>query len=211
MNATITSYGNATIGGLVGQAKLNGVDDTKIEYIKNVVAKGSINYKTIKEEELTLNNDLVMIGGLIGSATTVKINQTYIEMDIDIEAKMDEKGSLYAGLVYGCGYEYHTELHNAIINGTIKSKTTDSHADATISVYGYDGSTYIEGGVEKTYSIIDNLTVGHVTMTVEREGVSEDYDGAISITDAASVAQWDSEIWTIVVDSTNKKINVSFK
>ena len=211
MNATITSYGNATIGGLVGQAKLNGVDDTKIEYIKNVVAKGSINYKTIKEEELTLNNDLVMIGGLIGSATTVKINQTYIEMDIDIEAKMDEKGSLYAGLVYGCGYEYHTELHNAIINGTIKSKTTDSHADATISVYGYDGSTYIEGGVEKTYSIIDNLTVGHVTMTVEREGVSEDYDGAISITDAASVAQWDSEIWTIDVDSTNKKINVSFK
>lgn len=211
MNATINAYSSAKIGGLVGQANLNNVDDTTVEYIKNVVAKGSIIYKSIKEDALVEVEDTVIIGGLIGSATAVKINQAYIEMDLNMEIKLAAKGELYSGLVYGRGYEYHTELHNAIINGNIKSVTTGSNDDATISVYGYDGSAYDDGGDIKPLSVIDSLTVGHINITLDKDGATEEYPNAISITDASSVAQWNTEIWTVTVDSTNKKIDVSFK
>ena len=210
MNATISSSGKTKAAGLVGHANLNSVDDITIEYVKNVVAKGSIIFKSIKDEELSEVEEEIMIGGLFGSATAVKINNAYIEMDLDIEAKVAEKGSLYSGLVYGRGYEYHTELHNAIIIGNIKYVTTGSHDSATISVSEYDGSTYNDGGVIKPLSVIDETNVGYTTITIDKNGTEETSTG-ISIADAINYAGFDTVIWDVTVDSTNNVLNVKFK
>lgn len=211
MDATITSYGASKIGGLIGQANLNSVEDITIEYIKNVVAKGSINYKTIKEEEIVENDDTVIIGGLIASATATKINQAYIEMNIDIEGKFGESGKLYSGLVFGRGYEYHTELHKAIINGGIKAVTTGSNETAAIRVFAYDGETYNDGGVDKPLSVIDDVNVKYVKIDLDVNGTVTPYTDTISIVDAPSVATWDTAIWTVEIDSENKTIDVTFK
>ena len=210
MNATIQTTGKSKIGGLIGQANLNNVDDLTIEYIKNVVAKGSINVKTLKDDELTEVEETILVGGLVGSATAVKINQAYTEMDIDIEAKLGEAGSLYSGLVYGRGYEYHTELHNAIIIGSIKYLTTGSHASATISVAEFDGSTYDDGGVLKPSSVIDSANVGYTTITIDNNG-TETVKTGISIADAISFAGFDTLIWDVTEDLTNNVLIVKFK
>ena len=210
-DGVITSYGNAIIGGLIGKANLNSVEDITDEYVKNVVAKGTIGYKSIKEETLTENENETMIGGLIGSATAVKANDAYIEMAIDIETKLTDAGKIYSGLVFGRGYEYHTELHDAIINGLIKAVTTGSDASATISIASYDGSTYDDGGVKKPLSVIDSLTVNHIKIELDVDGTTETVSGAISIVDAVNVSGWDSAIWDATVDSTNNTIDVTFK
>ena len=208
IDATINTTGLTKVGGIIGQANLNSVaEDT---YVKNVVAKGKITYKTFNATELTEATDTVMIGGLIGSATAVIVDSAYVEMDLDIEAKIAENKDLYSGLAFGNGFEAHTELHKAIINGTITAVTSDSHVDANINIHGYDGSTYINAGDENPSSTIDKDNVKYVKIEIDIDGATQTYPSPIEIQTSQSQASWDSNIWSVELDGTDK-LTIKFK
>lgn len=204
INATLYTYGQTEAGGVIGVARLSNTESAK--KISNIVSKGTITYKSIKETDVIENKSYVSVAGLIASATAVKLYNAYSEMDIDIEAQMNKEKNLYSSLVFGRGFEYHTELHNTIVNGSITTNITTE--DLTkISVHGYDGSTYDDGGVEKPMSTIDENTVKYVKIKLD----DSEYSGAISIVDAAASAGWDTNVWKLTVDQTNKKIDVVFE
>ena len=208
VEATINGYGLTKAGGVVGQANLNSSDDFKS--IKNVVAKGNITFKSIKETDVIECNDDIFIGGLIGTATAVYLDGAYSEMNIDIEAKAKENKKIYSGLAFGNGYESHTELHNSIINGSVTAVTTGSNDAAEISIHGYDGATYIDADSnEKPLSTIDSETVKYVKIELDIDGVSQNYPSPISISDAKSVSGWDLNIWDVTVN--NDKLDIKFK
>ena len=207
INATIKATNTSKIGGIVGQANLNSVD--KDEYIKNVVAKGNITFKTINDVDVELSDGSIYIGGLVGSATQTVVDSAYVELDIVIEAKLKKDKELYAGLAFGNGFELHTELHNAIINGSIEVTTTDSEAESTVSIHGYDGSVYIDGMDEKSSSYIDSETVKYVKISLDVDGTTQDYPQGISLDSVSSVATWDKYIWDTKVESN--KLVVTFK
>ena len=206
VNATIYTSGATDAAGLIGNAKMS---DFKVaDRIKNVVSKGKITYKSIKEDEVVENSGDVAIAGLVGSATAVKLSGAYSEMELDIEAKIASDKGLYSSLAFGRGFEYHTELSNAIVNGKINAVTTDSAQDATISVHGYDGSVYIDGdGKEVPISVIDDkVSVWYVELTIN----DSEYPEPIAIADAAAGAKWDMVVWNVTVDKVNNKIDVVF-
>lgn len=207
INATIKATNTSKVGGIVGQANLNSVDSDK--YIKNVVAKGNITFKTISDTEVELSDGSIYIGGLVGSATAVILDSAYVELDIVIEAKVKKEKELYAGLAFGNGFELHTELYNAIINGSIKATTTDSEAESIVSVHGYDGSVYIDGMDEKSSSHIDSETVKYVKISLDVDGTTQDYPQAITLDSVSSAATWDKYIWDTKVESN--KLVVTFK
>lgn len=207
INATINGYGATKAGGIIGQANLNSADSSKA--VNNVVAKGNITFKSIKETEVIECNDDIVIGGLIGSATAVYVDSAYIEMDIDIEAKAKENKKIYSGLAFGNGFEAHTELHNSIINGSIKAVTTGSNDAAEISIHGYDGATYIVSGDEKPLSTIDKETVKHVKIELDVDGATQTYAEAIAISDAKTASNWDLNIWDVTVNEN--KLDIKFK
>lgn len=207
ISATINSVGIVKAGGIIGHANLSNADTGR--YVNNVVAKGNITYKSIKETEVIESNDDIFIGGLVGSATAVYVDSAYIEMDINIEAKAKEKKKIYSGLAFGNGYEFHTELHNAIINGSITAVTTGSHDDAEISIHGYDGATYISGGDEKPFSTIDKETVKHVKIELDIDGATQTYAEAIAISDAKTASNWDLNVWDVTVNEN--KLDIKFK
>lgn len=208
INATINAYGATKAGGIVGQTNLNTASDNKA--IKNVVAKGNITFKSIKETDVIECNDDILIGGLIGSATNANIENAYIEMAIDIEAKAKEGKKIYSGLAFGDGYELHTELHNTIINGSITAVTTGSDDAADISIHGYDGATYIDADSnEKPMSTIDKETVKYVKIELDIDGVAQTYPSPITINDAKTNNNWDSNIWDVIVDGD--KLVITFK
>ena len=207
INALIKSNNTTKAGGLVGIANLNSVkEDT---YIKNVVAKGLIAYKSIKETEVEENSSSMYIGGLIGSATTVLVDSAYIEIDLDIVAKAGKDKELFSGLVFGNGYEFHTGLTNAIINGSITATTTDSDAEAKISIHGYDGSVY--GTDEKPSSMIDLNTVKYVKIGLTVDGTDYSYPEteAIAFENVPTVATWNKNIWDFKIVE-NKSV-ITFK
>ena len=208
IDATIKGYGLTKAGGIIGQINLNSADDNKA--IKNVVAKGKITFKTIKEVDVIECNDDIFVGGLIGSATNVYLDSAYSEMDIDIEAKVKAEKKLYSGLAFGNGYELHTELHNAIINGSIKAVTTGSDDQAEIGIHGYDGATYIDSeSNERPCSTIDSETVKYVKIELDIDGTTQTYPSAITINDAKTSNNWDSNIWDVTVDG--EKLVIKFK
>ena len=208
INSTIKTKGETRIGGLIGQANLNSVDVD--EYITNVVAKGNINYKSYMDEAVIENTSDMFIGGLIGSATAVIVDSAYIEMDIDIEAKIAKDKYLYSGLVFGSGYEYHTTLKKSFINGSIKAITDGSDADGKNSIHGFDGASYMDGVDEKTYSTIDLNTVGYSKIELDIDGVVQDYSGTIELNNASTKAKWNLNIWkNITVE--NGKLTVDFE
>ena len=205
VNATIYTSGATDAAGLIGNAKM--ADHKVSNRIKNVVAKGKITYKSIKETGVIENTDDVAIAGLIASATAVKLSGAYSEMELDIEAKIASNKGLYSSLVFGRGFEYHTGLSNAIVNGKINAVTTDSAQDAKISIHGYDGSVYVDSDdKEIPISVIDDATVKYVKISIN----DSDYPEPIAITDAAAGAKWDMAVWTITVDEIKNKINVVF-
>ena len=207
ISATINSVGLVKAGGIIGQANLSNADTGR--YVNNVVAKGNITYKSIKETEVIESNDDIFIGGLVASATAVYVDSSYVEMDINIEAKAKEKKKIYSGLAFGNGFEFHTELHNAIINGSITAITDGSHDDAEISIHGYDGATYISGGDEKPFSTIDKETVKHVKIELDIDGATQTYAEAIAISDAKTASNWDLNVWDVTVNEN--KLDIKFK
>ena len=100
-------------------------------------------------------------------------------------------------------------LHNAIINGSITATTTDSEAESTVSIHGYDGSVYIDGMDEKSSSYIDSETVKYVKISLDVDGTTQDYPQGISLDSVSSVATWDKYIWDTKVESN--KLVVTFK
>lgn len=207
INANIKAYGAVKAAGLVGQANLNSVDAKA--YIKNVVTKGNINFTTCKNEEIIEDNNDVIIGGLVGSATAVIVEGSYIEMDLNVEAKIGEEKNLYTGLVFGNGHEYHTELKNSIINGSITAITADSHTDAVINIHGYDGSSFIEAGDEKPSSTIDSETVGYAKLVITVDGTESAYPNPIELANASTKAAWDLNIFDVTV--ADGKLVIEFK
>ena len=208
IDATITTTGLTKVGGVIGQANLNSVaEDT---YVKNVVSKGKITYKTSNGTDITEATDTVMVGGLIGSATAVIVDSAYVEIDLDIEAKIDENKGLYSALVFGNGFEAHTELHKAVINGTITAVTDESHADANINIHGYDGSTYINAGDEKPSSTIDSNNVKYVKIEIDIDGSVQTYPNPIDIATSQAQANWDTNIWDVTPNGTDK-LTIAFK
>ena len=203
IDATIYTYGQTEAGGIVGVARL--ANSASGKKISNVVAKGKITYKSIKETDLVENSNTVSVAGLIASATAVNLSNAYSEMELDIEANISKEKNLYSSLVFGRGFEYHTELHNTIINGSIKTNITTEDT-SVISVHGYDGSVYDDGGDEKPMSTIDSETVKHVKITID----DSEFGNAIAITDAQAGANWSSTVWKVTVDETNKKLDVEF-
>lgn len=208
VNATINTTGATDAAGLIGNAKMS---DFKVsDRIKNVVAKGKITYKSVKETDVVENSGDVAIAGLIASATAVKLSGAYSEMELDIEAKITSNKGLYSSLAFGRGFEYHTELSNAIVNGKINAVTIDSATDADISIHGYDGSVYNLSGDEKPLSTIDSETVSYVCVNINLDGSENVWPNPIKITDAKTLAKWDLIIWNVTVDETNNKIDVVF-
>ena len=206
INATIKTYGATKAAGLVGQANLNSVDYD--DYIKNVVTKGNITYKSIKETEVIENNGDVIIGGLIASATAAIIDSAYIEMDLNVEARIKEKKNLYVGLVFGNGHEYHSELSKSIINGSITAVTADSHTDAVINIHGYDGASYDDGTEFKPLSTIDSETVGYIVLDVTIDETTTTYPTPIAIADASTKAKWDMNVFNVTVNGN--KLDIEF-
>ena len=155
----------------------------------------------------------MFIGGLIGSATTVLVDSAYVELNIDIEAKVAKDKKLYSGLAFGNGVEFHTGLYNAIINGSIKAVTTDSDAEAVISIHGYDGSVY--GSEEKPSSTIDSETVKYIAISLDVDGADYSYpDSGISFDNISSVVTWNTNVWGYSVEEkadSTKTLNVTFK
>ena len=207
ISADIKAYGEVKAGGLVGQANLNSVDYKG--YIKNVVSKGNITFKTYKDAELKEDSNDVIVGGLIGSATSVITSSAYIEMELNVEAKMASEKNLYVGLVFGNGHEYHTTLSNSIINGSIVAATAESDAEAKINIHGYDGSSFIEAGDEKPLSSIDSETVGYVNLDIKVDGTDSSYPTPIELADASTKAAWDMNIFNVEVRGNS--ISISFK
>ena len=201
INATLSTYDKVEAGGLVGDVKM---DDSKIaDRIKNVVAKGKINYSTMKEEVAVQTDGDVIIGGLIGSATGVKLSNAYSEMELVIIAQIKNEKNLYASLVFGEGYDVHTTLSNTIVNGTISYDTTGSGDEVKPQVHGFDGSVFIDGeGYEKPMSIIDDATVKYVKIKINDSEFAE----PIEIADATAAANWDLAIWNVTVDENKLKV-----
>lgn len=203
INATISTYDKVEAGGLIGNVKM---DDSKIaDRIKNVVAKGNINYSTMKEDaDVQIDGD-VIIGGIIGSATGVKLSNAYSEMELVIKAQIKNSHNLYSSLVFGEGYDVHTTLSNAIVNGTINYDTTGSEDEVKPQFHGFDGSVYIDSeGYEKPMSIIDDATVKYVKIKINES----EYAEYIAIKDAVSSANWNTAIWNVKDDGD--KLIISF-
>lgn len=208
ISATLYSTGLTKAGGAIGQANLNSADSGR--YVNNVAVKGNITYKSYKDDAVKEASDDIIIGGLIASATAVYVDSAYIEMDINIEAIAKEEKKIYAGLAFGNGYEFHTELHNAIINGSIKAITTGSNDDADISIHGYDGATYIDAlSNEKPMSTIDSETVKYVKIELDVDSVTQTYPSPIAISDAKTASNWDLNIWDVTVNGD--KLDIKFK
>lgn len=208
INATLYTTGATKAAGLVGQANLNGADSSRA--INNVVAKGNITYKSYKDDAVKENSDDMIIGGLVASATAVYVDSAYIEMDLNIEAIAKEEKKIYSGLVFGNGYELHSELHNSIINGSITAITDGSNDDANISIHGYDGATYIDASSnEKPMSTIDSETVKYVKIELNVDGVAQTYPSPIAISDAKTASNWDLNIWDVTVNGD--KLDIKFK
>ena len=181
--------------------------ETKVaNNIKNVVAKGKISYSSMKEETAYKNDGDIVIGGLIGSASAVRLSSAYSEMELSIIAMIKSEKNLYSSLVFGRGYDSHTELANTIVNGKIAYDTTGSDDGVSPEVHNYDGSTFVDSNHEKkSMAVIDNETVKYVIIEINGTPSQE-----IDITDAITYAKWDLSVWSVTVDETNNKLIVKF-
>ena len=206
VDATLYTTGETCAAGLVGKANLSTAEDRNS--INYVVAMGKITYKTYGKTAIAESSNPVIIGGLLGSATAVKVTNAYIDMALNEECKMGKDGELYTGLVFGRGYEFHTELHNAVINGSITAVTADSDAESKISIHGYDGSTYIDGLDEKPLSVIDSENVDYISISINIDGTESSYPENTASA-ALAKASFDTTVLDVEVDGS--KLVVSFK
>lgn len=207
MNATINAINIVKAGGLIGQINLNSVDNDI--YVKNVVAMGNITLKTITTSAIEEATDDIYVGGLVGSATATKVDSALIDMVLDVEAKVAKEKKLYVGLIFGSGFEYHTELHKAIINGSITAVTDGSDAEAKISIHGFDGAIYIDGGDEKPISTIDSNNVNYIKLDMLVDGTDLSYPTVETFDSALAKSELDTNIWS--VKQENDKFIVTFK
>ena len=207
MDATINAITLAKAGGLIGQINLNSVDIDL--YIKNVVAMGNITLETIKDTDVEEASDDIYVGGLIGSATATKVESALVDMNLDVTAKIAKEKKLYVGLIFGSGFEYHTELHKAIINGSITAVTDGSDTEAEISIHGFDGAIYIDGGDEKPISTIDSANVNYIKLDMLVDGTDLSYPSVETFDSALTKSELDLNVWD--VKQENNKFVVNFK
>lgn len=209
VEANILADGKIYAGGFAGCVNFGSGENTKSDAIRNVVAKGELKYQTNKNDERAESSNNILIGGFIGSATSVDVSCAYIDILVDIDCKLSKDGKLYASAVYGCGYDYHTTLRESILNAKINVVTTDSNEDSVKNIHGYDGESYKDAN--GNWCSVSGTQPIYISLGITIDGADESYPASTASFDQATVdlAKWNLNIWDVEIKTD--EFVISFK
>lgn len=193
IDATIYASGTLNAGGLIGY--------TREIQVNNILVKGNINYTcatTSKENDAYVYTDTktsknVYVGGVVGSATHVSLENCVVETNINAKYNLEKSNetdtSITAdarfGIVFGAGFDFRTGAKHCYFLGNIEV-TTDEESAVKTTISKFDGSEGAEQGIN--HMGVVSLTINGVTTSEGTNAVANDL---------LETLKFDNSIWTI--------------